>query len=50
VVAGNSAVAVGETRYADGKVYFNSWQLMFDQDARCSAFVEWYMASPVDHQ
>ena len=35
---------------ADGKVYFNSWHLMFDQDARCSAFVEWYMASPVDHQ
>jgi hypothetical protein len=50
VVAGNRAVAVGETRYADGKVYFNSWQLMFDQDARCSAFVEWYMAPPVDHQ
>lgn len=50
VVAGDSAVAVGETRYADGKVYFNSWQLMFDQEARCSAFVEWYMTPPVDHQ
>ena len=50
VVAGNSVVALGETRYADGKVYFNSWQLTFDQDARCSAFVEWYMTPPADHQ
>ena len=50
VVAGSSAVAVGETSYADGKSYFNSWQLTFDQDARCSDFVEWYMTSPVGRQ
>lgn len=50
VVAGNSAVAVGETRYADGKIYFNSWQLTFDQDARCFKSVEWYMTPPADQQ
>ena len=50
VVAGDIAVAVGETRYADGKVYFNSWQLTFDHDGKCSAFVEWYMAPPAEHQ
>jgi hypothetical protein len=48
VVSGNRAVAVGETRYADGKVFVNVWQLIFDQDARCSEFVEWYMTPPVD--
>lgn len=50
VVAGNRACAIGETRYVDGKVYFNIWQLTFDQNARCSAFVEWYMTPPADHQ
>ena len=50
VVAGNGAVAIGETRYVDGKAYFNIWQLTFDQDARCSDFVEWYMTPPADQQ
>ena len=48
VVSANRAVAVGETRYADGKTFVNAWQLIFDQDARCSAFIEWYMTPPVD--
>jgi ketosteroid isomerase-like protein len=42
-VAEDRAVAVGETRYTDGRIFFNIWQLTFDQDARCSEFVEWYM-------
>ena len=50
VVADSRAVAVGETRYADGKTYHNIWQLTFDQDARCSAFVEWYMKPPADQE
>ena len=48
VVADNRAVAVGETRYADGKIYLNIWQLTFDQDARCSEYIEWYMTPPAD--
>lgn len=50
VVAGNRAVGVGETRYAGGKTFFNSWQLTFGRDARCSAFVEWHMTPPDDQQ
>ena len=50
VVAGNRAVAVGETRYTGGKTFYNSWQLTFDRDARCSDFVEWYMTPPVIQQ
>jgi ketosteroid isomerase-like protein len=50
VVAGNRAVAIGETRYVDDKVFFNIWQLTFDRDGRCSDFVEWYMTPPNDRQ
>jgi ketosteroid isomerase-like protein len=48
VVADRCAVAVGETRYADGKTYLNIWQLTFDEDARCSEYIEWYMTPPAD--
>ena len=48
VVAGCDAVAVGETRYVGGKTFFNIWQLAFDDDARCTAFVEWYLTPPSD--
>ena len=50
IVADNRAVAVGETRYADGKIYLNLWQLTFDQDARCSEYIEWYMTPPADQE
>ena len=43
VVAENRAVAVGATRYANGDVFSNMFQLIFDQDGRCTEFVEWYM-------
>lgn len=42
----NKAVAVGETRYSDGKYFLNIWQLTFDSDGACSEFVEWYMNPP----
>lgn len=48
VVDGDRAVAIGETRYSDARVYVNSWQLTFDRDGRCSEFVEWYMRPPTD--
>lgn len=43
---GDKAVAVGETRYTDGKYFLNIWQLSFDADGACSEFVEWYMSPP----
>jgi hypothetical protein len=46
IVAGDRAVSVGETRYTDGEVYFNIWQLSFDEEGRCSDFVEWFMQPP----
>ncbi len=46
VVAGDRAVAVGETRYTDGQVYWNIWQLSFDGEGRCSDYVEWFMVPP----
>jgi len=46
VVAEDRAVAIGETRYVNGEVFSNIWQLIFDKDGRCCEFVEWYMAPP----
>lgn len=46
LVAGRDVAVEGRTRYADGKVYENLWILEFDDDGRCSSFVEWYMVSP----
>lgn len=48
VVAGDRAVAEGTTRYASGDVYWNLWTLRFDDDNRCTAFVEWFMTRPPD--
>ena len=46
LVAGDQAIAVGETRYTSGKVYLNLWPLTFDENGKCTAFVEWYMTKP----
>jgi ketosteroid isomerase-like protein len=46
LVDGDRAVAVGVTRYDDGKVYDNLWVLRFDDRNRCVEFVEWYMLRP----
>ena len=43
---GDRAVATGESRYADGEVFSNLWVLRFDDDGRCSEFVEWFMLQP----
>jgi hypothetical protein len=43
VVEGRSAVATGQTRYADGKTYWNIFVMTFDDAGCCSDFVEWYM-------
>ena len=42
-VAGDRAVAVGETRYPqEGKRYANLYVLEFAADGRCRSFTEWY--------
>ena len=50
VVAGNRAVATGETAYftdatqsTEERRYWNSWLLEFDDAGRCRSFVEFYM-------
>jgi ketosteroid isomerase-like protein len=46
LLAGDRAIARGETRYADGHVFSNLWELRFDGDGRCAEYVEWYMEHP----
>jgi SnoaL-like domain len=43
LIAGDEVIATGETRYTDGQVFSNLWQLTFAPDGRCSRFVEWYV-------
>ncbi len=44
-VAGNVAVASGETRYADGGTFANVFVMRFE-DGRCAEFTEWFMEHP----
>ena len=46
LIAGAGAIVTGETRYTDGEVFSNLWQLEFAPDGRCSRFVEWFMLHP----
>ena len=46
VIAGDAAVATGESRYADGRTYSNVFACRFDGDGRCTDFREWYMPHP----
>jgi hypothetical protein len=48
LIAGTEAIATGETRYTDGEVFANLWQLEFDDAMRCTRFVEWYLRHPKD--
>ena len=46
LIDGDRAIAIGQTRYADGRVYENLFELEFDADGRCKRFVEWFMQRP----
>ena len=48
VVEGRQAVAEGTTSYANGHFYWNLWTLRFDEENRCTQYVEWFMARPQD--
>lgn len=43
LIAGDEVIVTGETRYANGHVFANLWQLTFAPDGRCARFVEWYV-------
>jgi SnoaL-like domain len=45
-VDGDRAVAVGTSSYVRGDVYDNVYKLRFDDDGRCTDFVEWFMKRP----
>lgn len=45
LIDGDRATAVGVTRYSNGHVFDNLWELRFAGD-RCAEFVEWYMRRP----
>jgi ketosteroid isomerase-like protein len=45
-VDGEVAVATGESRYTNGKIYSNIFVCRFDADGRCTEFREWFMEKP----
>jgi hypothetical protein len=46
LIAGETVIAKGETRYANGDVFSNLFELEFDSDGRCTRFTEWYVHHP----
>ena len=48
VVEGQRAVAQGTTSYTNGDFFWNLWTLRFDEENRCTEFVEWFMVRPRD--
>jgi hypothetical protein len=46
LVSGDTVIAKGETRYTDGNVFSNLFELEFDAEGRCTRFVEWYVHHP----
>jgi SnoaL-like domain len=50
-IEGQLAVAAGKSRYFDSngalvREYYNSFVLRFDDQGRCTSFVEWFMKKP----
>jgi len=45
-IDGDTAVSIGESRYANGKKYSNIFVCRFDADGRCTEFGEWFMEPP----
>jgi hypothetical protein len=46
LITGNAAITKGETRYTDGQVFSNLFELEFDDEGRCTRFVEWFLQQP----
>jgi ketosteroid isomerase-like protein len=45
-VDGDTAVSIGESRYANGTTYSNIFVCRFDADGRCTEFREWFVEAP----
>ena len=43
LIEGDRAVATGETRYRDGRVFSNLFELAFDSAGQCTRFIERYV-------
>jgi hypothetical protein len=43
MIAGERAIATGETTYADGRRFSNLFVMRFDGDGCCCDFVEWFI-------
>ena len=46
LIAGDRVIATGETRYTDGNVFSNLFDVEFGADGRCTRFTEWYVHHP----
>jgi hypothetical protein len=51
-IDGDRAVAVGESRYLENgalsRLFYNVWLLRFDDDCRCTEFIEYWREHPKD--
>jgi len=45
-IDGDVAIAIGESRYTDGRTFSNIFACQFDADGRCREFREWFMEQP----
>jgi hypothetical protein len=46
LVEGNRSITTGNSSYTNGRVYWNLWEVDFDDTGRCIRFVEWFMRQP----
>jgi len=46
LVSDNKALTTGNSSYDNGRVYWNLWEVDFDDSGRCTRFVEWFMRQP----
>lgn len=46
LIDGNQTVTTGTSSYNNGRVFWNLWEVDFDDAGRCTRFVEWFMLQP----
>jgi hypothetical protein len=45
-IDGNKTFTTGTSSYNNGRVFWNLWEVDFDDASRCTRFVEWFMLQP----
>ncbi|HEX9854200.1 MAG TPA: nuclear transport factor 2 family protein [Acidimicrobiia bacterium] len=48
LVTDDRVITTGKTSYSNGNVYWNLWELEFDDSGRCRRFIEWFVLEPKD--